>query len=49
MTIILKLLRKIIPVYSEYHIKIGIDFALKLRSFSILKQAVGQQTANVVL
>jgi len=49
MTILLKLLRKIITVYIEYHIKIGIDFALKLQSFSILKQAVGQRIANVVL
>ena len=49
MTILLKLLRKIIPVYSEYLIKIDIDFALKLQSFSILKEAVGQHIAKVVL
>jgi hypothetical protein len=49
MIILLKLIRKIISVYNEYHIKIGIDFALKLQSFSILKQAVGQHIANVVL
>jgi hypothetical protein len=48
MTILLKLLRRIIPVYSEYSIKIGIDFALKMQSFSILEHAVGQQIANVV-
>jgi hypothetical protein len=49
MTILLKLLRKIIPVYSEYYIKIGTDFALKLQRFSIPRQAVDQHIANVVL
>ena len=48
-TILLKLPRKNNPWFSEYHTKIGRDFALKLQRFSILKPAVGQHIAYVVL